>query len=179
MAASHCAILEWINKPMKQQGMALVVALVITLIIGIIAVAIGKTALQNQQNAAAELDSLNSYTLAQSAMNTAERVFRNTVISDKERIYSDHANTISTTIDANADWWRDTSNWASNTVSVAGLEGNAPQYRIEEREFAPLSADLEEKNGRQFFRVTSRGEGKGAAVTILQSYIGVLAQKRE
>ena len=53
---------------MKQHGMALVVALVITLIIGIIAVAVGKTALQNQQDAAGEVGTLASYTLAPSAM---------------------------------------------------------------------------------------------------------------
>ena len=52
---------------MKQQGMALIVALVITLIIGIIAVAIGRSALQNQQSASSQYDMLRSYTAAQSA----------------------------------------------------------------------------------------------------------------
>ncbi len=59
---------------MKQQGMALIVALVITVIIGIIAVAIGRSALQNQQSASSQYDMLRSYTAAQSAINRAERL---------------------------------------------------------------------------------------------------------
>ena len=168
---------------MKQHGMALVVALVITLIIGIIAVAVGKTALQNQQNAAGEFDTLTSYTLAQSAMNSAERLFRDTVVSDKGRIYSDSPNTISTPIDGDPSWWRDESNWSSDTVELTGLTlGSSafrPKFRIEQRQFAPLSADLEEKNGRQFFRITSRAVGPGGAIATLQTYISVMAQKQE
>ena len=170
---------------MKQHGMALVVALVITLIIGIIAVAVGKTALQNQQNVAGEFDTLTSYTLAQSAMNRAERLFRDTIVNanDKKRIYSNSANSISSVIDADPDWWRDESNWGADSVEVAGLTlGSAqfrPKFRIEQRQFAPLSADLEEKNGRQFFRITSRAVGPGGAMVNLQTYISVMAQKQE
>lgn len=168
---------------MKQHGMALVVALVITLIIGIIAVAVGKTALQNQQNAAGEFDTLTSYTLAQSAMNSAERLFRDTIVNHKERIYSNSADTISSAIDGDPDWWREDTDWSVNTVDVTGLTlGSAqfrPKFRIEQRQFAPLSADLEEKNGRQFFRITSRAVGPGGAIATLQTYISVMAQKQE
>ncbi len=166
------------GRPMKQHGMALVVALVITLIIGIIAVAVGKTALQNQQSATGEFDTLASYTLAQSGMNRAERIFRDTVVTDKAKIYSDAADSISTAIDDDPDWWQEADNWSANTQTLT-LDHGAPQFRIEQREFAPLSADLEEKNGRLFFRVTSRAVGPGGSVTTLQSYIGVLAQKKE
>ena len=169
---------------MKQHGMALVVALVITLIIGIIAVAVGKTALQNQQNAAGEFDTLTSYTLAQSAMNSAEHLFRNTIVSDKALIYSDAQNSISTPIDGDPSWWRTESNWNSDTVELAGLTlGSSafrPKFRIEQRQFVPLaSADMEDKNGKQFFRITSRAVGPGGAITTLQTYISVLAQKKE
>ncbi len=40
-------------------------------------------------------------------------------------------------------------------------------------------ADLEEKNGRQFFRITSRAVGPGGAIATLQTYISVMAQKQE
>ena len=166
------------GRPMKQHGMALVVALVITLIIGIIAVAVGKTALQNQQSATGEFDTLASYTLAQSGMNRAERIFRDTVVTDKAKIYSDATDSISTPIDDDPDWWQKADNWSVSTQTLT-LDHGASQFRIEERQFAPLSADLEEKNGRLFFRVTSRAVGPGGSVTTLQSYIGVLAQKKE
>ena len=85
---------------MKQQGMALIVALVITIIIGIIAVAIGRSALQNQQSASSQYDMLRSYTAAQSAINRAERVFKQTVINDESKIYSSHVNSISSVLDS-------------------------------------------------------------------------------
>lgn len=165
---------------MKQQGMALIVAMLITLIIGIIAVAIGKTALQNQQNAAGEFDTLASYSLAQSAMNSAEHTFRQTVLTNKDRIYSSHPQSISTGIDTDANWWHSTANWVGSKITaLTGLAGTAPRYRIEQRDFIPISADLEEKNGRQLFRITTRGQGQGDAITTLQSHIGVLGQKQE
>lgn len=167
------------DKRMRQRGMALVVALVITLIIGLIAVAVVKSALQNQQNASGEFDTLASYTMAQSGMNAAERLFRNTVVADKSQIYSDAEHTISTAIDGDPEWWRDVANWGSDTREASDMTASTPRYRIEQRQFAPLSADLEEKNGRQFFRVTSRGEGPGGSISILQSYISVLTQKQE
>ena len=143
---------------MKQHGMALVVALVITLIIGIIAVAVGKTALQNQQSATGEFDTLASYTLAQSGMNRAVRIFRDTVVTDKAKIYSDATDSISTPIDDDPDWWQEADNWSVSAQTLT-LDHGSSQFRIEQRQFAPLSADLEEKNGRLFIRVTSRAEG--------------------
>lgn len=167
------------DKRMRQRGMALVVALVITLIIGLIAVAVVKSALQSQQNASGEFDTLASYTMAQSAMNAAERLFRNTVVADKTQIYSDAEHTISTALDGDPEWWRSVDNWDSDTRQASDMDASTPRYRIEQRQFAPLSADLEEKNGRQFFRVTSRGEGPGGSISILQSYISVLTKKQE
>ena len=105
---------------MKQQGMALIVALVITLIIGIIAVAIGRSALQNQQSASSQYDMLRSYTAAQSAINRAERLFKQTVVNDEARIFSKHPNTISSTLDS-ANWWQTLSNWQTKATAYAGL----------------------------------------------------------
>jgi Tfp pilus assembly protein PilX len=163
---------------MKQQGMALIVALVITLIIGIIAVAIGRSALQNQHSASNQYDLLRSYTSAQSAMNRAERLFKQTVINDESKIYSSTPQAISSTLD-DADWWQDPAKWAANATAYNGLTAGAPQFRIEQRQFIPFSADIEEKNGQQFFRVSSRGEGPGSAVSMIQAYFTVVVPKPE
>lgn len=159
------------------RGMALVSALIITLIVGIVAMAIGRNALSSQQNASIEFDALSGFALAQSGMNAAERLFRNTLINDKSKIFSSAENSISTAFDKDADWWRDAQNWTDSARQVSGLSTGTPQFRIEEREFIPLSADMEERNGRTFFRVSSRGEGKGVATAMLQSYLGVLVTK--
>ena len=161
---------------MKQQGMALIVALVITLIIGIIAVAIGRSALQNQQSASSQYDMLRSYTAAQSAINRAERVFKQTVINDESKIYSTHAQSISSVLDS-ADWWQTPSNWQNKATAYAGLTSGNPHYRIEQRQFVPFSADIEEKNGQQYFRVTGRGEGPASAVSMIQAYFTVVVPK--
>lgn len=161
---------------MKQQGMALIVALVITLIIGIIAVAIGRSALQNQQSAGSQYDMLRSYTAAQSAINRAERVFKQTVIADESKIYSSHAQSISSVLDS-ADWWKTLSNWQNKATAYAGLTSGNPRYRFEQRQFVPFSADIEEKNGQQYFRVTGRGEGPASAVSMIQAHFTVVVPK--
>lgn len=163
---------------MKQQGMALIVALVITVIIGIIAVAIGRSALQNQQSASSQYDMLRSYTAAQSAVNRAERLFKQTVVNDEARIFSKHTNTISSTLDS-ANWWQTLSNWQTKATAYAGLSSGNPRYRIEQRQFIPFSADIEEKNGQQYFRVTGRGEGPGSSVSMIEAYFTVVVPKPE
>lgn len=160
-------------------GMALVSALIITLIVGIVAMAIGRSALTSQQNSAIEFDALSGFALAQSGMNAAERLFRDTLVNDKTRIYSAATNAISTPLDSDAEWWRDPQRWATTARSAQGLTTGTPQFRIEEREFVPLSADMEEQNGRLFFRVSSRGSGQGIATAMQQTYISVMVTKQE
>lgn len=159
------------NRPPR--GIALVAALIITLLIGIIAMAIGKTAIRSQQTANSQYDQARSEAIAKSAMLRAEALFRSTVADNIDAIYADATDSISTDLDTDASWWRNSSNWASNTTSFSALSEGAPQFRIEEREFVPTSADVEEQQGRQYFRVTSRGEGPGGAHTLLQSYFVV------
>ena len=166
-------------RPGRAQGMALVTALIITLIVGIVSLAIGRNALTSQQNASIEFDALSGFALAQSGMNAAERLFRDTLVNDKSKIFSDAGQAISTKLDSDADWWRTTQAWTDSARQVSELSSGKPQFRIEQREFVPLSADLEERNGRMFFRVSSRGSGQGIATAMLQTYISVLVTKPE
>ena len=71
--------------------------------------------------------------IAKSAMLRAEALFRSTVADNIDAIYADDTDSISTDLDTDASWWRDSSNWASNTTSFSALSEGAPQFRIEER----------------------------------------------
>jgi len=162
----------------SQQGIALITALIITLLIGIIAMAVGKSAIRSQQTASSQYDQARSQAIAQSAMLRAEALFRSTVAADVNQIFAGASGSISTSLESDAAWWRSSSNWASNTTSFSGLTEGSPQFRIEEREFVPTSADVEEQQGRQYFRVTSRGEGPGGSHTLLQSYFVVTTTRK-
>ncbi|MCD8548145.1 MAG: hypothetical protein LRY38_06950 [Aeromonadaceae bacterium] len=164
----------------SQQGIALITALIITLLIGIIAMAVGKSAIRSQQTASSQYDQARSQAIAQSAMLRAEALFRSTVASDIDLIFAGASGSISTSLESNAAWWREDSNWDSNssTTSFSGLTEGSPKFRIEEREFVPISADVEEQQGRQYFRVTSRGEGPGGSHTLLQSYFVVTTTRK-
>lgn len=164
---------------MKQHGMALVVALVITLIIGIIAIAVGKTALQeNQQSATGEFDTLASYTQAQSGMNRAEPDFRDTVVTDKTKIYSGVSGSISTAIDEDS---RLVAGGRQLELPHSDLDVGSWRLSVSYRTAAicPAFCRSGRKEWSVVFRVTSRAVGPGGSVTTLQSYIGVLAQKKE
>lgn len=165
---------------MKQGGMALIVALVISLVIGIVAVAIGESAMRSQRMATIERDQLSSLLNAQSTISWVEGQFAQLVTNDQSKIFVGTSGAISSQLDSNPDWWRDDNNWTEDngvhTISAANV-ASQPMYRMEQRQFVPFSVDLSETNGMQFYRVTVRDTTSGQTTTKLQALFMVVVPK--
>ena len=89
-------------------------------------------------------------------------------------------------------WYRTDTGWSlseacTNCVGVGVKDGKDEDYstiyRIEKRDFSPLSPAVSSESsniGYQFYRVTSRGKDlNSGAVTILQANIGVLSTRKK
>lgn len=165
----------------KQQGMTLVMAIVITLLVGLMAISIGNSALQNQRVAAIKQEHMTALANAQSGIAWAEGEFAETVLNDESRLFASAENTISSVLDENENWWREEIRWQANNVKTlpgSYLNGDS-RYRIEERDFQTESGDFENKMGTQFFRVTAQGRTDGDAIATIQTLFSVAMLKPE
>lgn len=157
----------------SQRGMVLISALVILIIISIVALAIGQSSLRNQQMSSSRSDQLQGQTQALSAMNRADAEFRDVIVNRVSKLKPGVPGSITTQM-ANYNWWLTDTNWNNtNTRSFSELHaqtGSDPRYRIEYRERISVNSNVEEKQIRQFYRVTSRANGPGSARSLLQAY---------
>lgn len=157
----------------SQRGMVLISALVILIIISIIALAVGQSSMRNQQMSSSRADQLQGQTQALSAMNRADFEFRETIVNNVSLLTPGVPGSITTSMDT-YNWWLTDSNWNNtNTHSFAELHaqtGSDPRYRIEYRESIQVNSNVEEKQIRRFYRVTSRANGPGSARSLLRAY---------
>ena len=152
----------------KQTGAALITSLLIVLVVSILGVAASQQITSLRKVTAVNYDNTLSFNNAESALAEAYGVLdENKYAPDDLAIYT------SGTINTTNNWRHDNNNWSSGK-QVSGLTEGAPTYLIED---AGTSAGFSggimldtNEFVRHFYRATAKAQGKGEAVTYLQSY---------
>ncbi|GAD02487.1 pilus assembly PilX family protein [Agarivorans albus] len=161
----------------RQQGMALIMSLIMVVIISMIGIAIAQQVSSGRKNAAVHQDHSTSFLRSISGINEAEyQVKLNALTTDK--LDPDSADSIVKTEFADRDWWQTNSNWddAAPVSDSQTLDGN-PSYIIEHVYFEPDDLNVNTNSGRNIYRITSKAEGQGGAVSYLQSHVAFKGTK--
>ncbi|MEE1674510.1 hypothetical protein SNR37_003953 [Agarivorans aestuarii] len=164
----------------KQQGMALIMSLVMVVIIAMIGIAIAQQVTSGRKSSAVHQDHSMSFSRATSGVNEAEFVVRQQAYHTDALLNPDTPNNLVTAAFASDTWWQDNNNWTSapKLAVVTDSYGNAlagqPSYIIEDGGVDSglvLGAKVPK---RRFLRITSKAEGEGGAITYLQSYVAFM-----
>ena len=164
----------------KQQGMALIMSLVMVVIIAMIGIAIAQQVTSGRKSSAVHQDHSMSFSRATSGVNEAEFVVRQQAYHTDALLNPDTPNNLVTPAFASDTWWQDNSNWstANKVTVVADAGGNAlagqPSYIIEDGGVDSGLVLGVKVPKRRFLRITSKAEGEGGAVTYLQSYVAFM-----
>ncbi|WP_427976697.1 pilus assembly PilX family protein [Agarivorans sp.] len=164
----------------KQQGMALIMSLVMVLIVALIGVAIAQQVISGRKNSAVYQDHATSFVRATSGINEAEFVVRREAYAPAARLNPNTANNLLADQFESDNWWQNDAKWvaANKLVNVTNAAGNnlqgQPRYIIEDAGVdAGLVMGLKVPK-RRFVRITARAEGEGGAVSYLQSYVAFM-----
>lgn len=152
-----------------QRGAALITSLIIVLIVSVLGVAISKQVISLRKSSSSHYDQTLSFANAESGLGEAEAVIA-------ENAYSAARSTYSTTAFADDNWWQG-DNWASGAVvtqnSIA-ISGN-PTFMVEDmgtvQELTPSGGN---NYKRRFFRITTKANGQGDAISYMQSYYAIM-----
>ncbi|WP_221074998.1 pilus assembly PilX family protein [Agarivorans aestuarii] len=164
----------------KQQGMALIMSLVMVVIIAIIGIAIAQQVTSGRKSSAVHQDHSMSFSRATSGVNEAEFVVRQQAYHTDALLNPDTPNNLVTPAFASDTWWQDSSNWSTaNKVTVVtdaggNLLAGSPRYIIEDGGVDSGLVLGVQVPKRRFLRITSKAEGEGGAVTYLQSYVAFM-----
>lgn len=164
----------------KQQGMALIMSLVMVVIIAMIGIAIAQQVTSGRKSSAVHQDHSMSFSRATSGVNEAEFVVRQQAYHTDALLNPDTPNNLVAPAFASDTWWQDDSNWVSanklTVVSDAGGNSLAgqPSYIIEDGGVDSGLVLGVKVPKRRFLRITSKAEGEGGAVTYLQSYVAFM-----
>jgi len=159
----------------QQQGMVLIGALVVLLIISMMAVGLGLFTVASQQQATANTDALHSYTAADEAMRYAEYQMNNN--TDKLTV---GASAAIVTAQLSDNWWFSDENWnvpegcTSCAVKTLPSGDNLSKYRIEWIKKKKFNMKATEQLGFYYLRTVTKGHGDGTAETMMMSYYGLL-----
>ncbi|WP_028117977.1 pilus assembly PilX family protein [Ferrimonas senticii] len=166
-----------LQRQAQQQGIALLSALVVLLIVSILGVAVGKQVLDSRRNTTVYHDMTNSFVRAQSALSEAQAIINDNHPSVNDRLDPASANSIVSATFASADWWKTAGNWTAAVTLQDGSNANlagAPQYLLEDGGREP-SLDLGRSlPSRRFIKVTTRANGDGQAQALVQAYVAVM-----
>ncbi|GAB1623632.1 hypothetical protein AAOGI_36820 [Agarivorans albus] len=173
----------------KQQGMALIMSLVMVVIIAMIGIAIAQQVTSGRKSSAVHQDHSMSFSRATSGVHEAEFVVRQQAYHTDALLNPDTPNNLVTpaftkveggiTV-SDDEWWQDDGNWvAANKVTVVSdAGGNAlagqPSYIIEDGGVDSGLVLGVKVPKRRFLRITSKAEGEGGAITYLQSYVAFM-----
>ncbi len=163
----------------KQQGMALIMSLIMVVIIAMIGIAIAQQVTSGRKSSAVHQDHSMSFSRATSGVNEAEFVVRQQAYHTDALLNPDTPNNLVTPAFASDTWWQDNSNWstANKVTALTDAGGNllagSPRYIIEDAGYDANSIlDLSSKvPKRRLLRITSKANGEGGAITYLQSYV--------
>ncbi|BEU04904.1 hypothetical protein OAG1_37040 [Agarivorans sp. OAG1] len=164
----------------KQQGMALIMSLVMVVIIAMIGIAIAQQVTSGRKGSAVHQDHSMSFSRATSGVNEAEFVVRQQAYHTDALLNPDTPNNLVTPAFASDTWWQDNSNWsaANKVTAVTDAGGNSlagtPRYIIEDGGVDSGLVLGVQVPKRRFLRITSKAEGEGGAVTYLQSYVAFM-----
>lgn len=155
-----------------QRGAALITSLIIVLIVSVLGVAISKQVISLRKSSTAHYDQTLSFANAESGLGEAEAFI-------VDNVYSAALSTYSTTAFTSDNWWQNGASWASATVVTQGgnaIAGN-PTYMIEDMgttQKLTTSGGGGNNYKRHFFRITAKANGKGDAVSYMQSYYAII-----
>lgn len=184
-----------------QNGIALLSALLILIVITVVSIAIGSGGRALQKSVTAHEDLGNALAAAETTMRLAERAIKHHVFNGTPAASpACAAPTLCFVGDFDSDnnWWKNDSAWLTQITLGAGAlygdgqplkEFNAnldsmtlagpPQFRVEvtsdPTQMRKLSA-AEGASGLRLHQITVRGQGRGQAEVVLQSVYGVMVE---
>jgi Tfp pilus assembly protein PilX len=164
----------------KQQGMALIMSLIMVVIIAMIGIAIAQQVTSGRKSSAVHQDHSMSFSRATSGVNEAEFVVRQQAYHSDALLNPDTPNNLVAPAFNSDTWWQDENNWsAANKMTVVtdaggNLLAGSPRYIIEDGGVDSGLVLGVQVPKRRFLRITSKAEGEGGAVTYLQSYVAFM-----
>ena len=172
-----CYAITGVDMPKSQTGLVLIASLLMLLIISLLALGIGGSALEGQRQANRHFTKVLAYNTADSALAAAEADLWN---HRKESSWL-MASTNITALDSShsGSWWLSTWSGLSAVHTLTGYTHGKGMYRIERRQFIPINASAGQNQGVTLFRITSRGEGPdydstlGGGLSFIQSHFAL------
>lgn len=188
-------------KHATQQGLALLSALLILLIIAMIGVAVGTGGRSMQKTVTSHEDLGNALAAAEATLRVAERALWVNVINGAPAVDPDCSPAPSCVVggfDVDNNWWQSEAVWAGQLTLGAGplyapgqpladfnvpMEAMAlaaqPQFRIEASkdptQMRKLTAE-EGSSGLRLHQITVRSRGRGEAEIVVQSVYGIMVE---
>jgi Tfp pilus assembly protein PilX len=141
----------------QQRGVALITSLIFVLLISVLAISTAKQVISQRKISSSHYDQTITFASAESGIEVAEALIQQfagnkTELLDKDGVVE--VGTFNSVV-----WWQIEKNWTDNAIATDETRGGA-SYIIE---------DMDIHNGRQYYRVTSRGAGPGDAQIFLQT----------
>lgn len=164
--------------PKSQRGLVLIAALLMLLVISLLGLGMGGSALEGQRQANRHLTQVLAYNTADSALAAAEAEL---LSHSTDPNWLSASSSVTTLDDShNGSWWQNSS-WDNLSAihTIPDYPNGSGMYRIESREFIPINAATRQDQGVTLYRITSRGEGPdydsalGGGLSVIQSHFAL------